>query len=135
MAPQRRLRGAAVEALPSQRARWRGAVLDLRSPGAKGAGHLARGAVKAVAFTHDVPPQRVVFASGALARVGDETAQLKIERALVVATPGSGARLGQKVVELLGTRAAGLCAQAVMHVPKAVAEAGLKAARETKADG
>jgi maleylacetate reductase len=91
--------------------------------------------VKALAFTHDVPPQRVVFASGALTRVADETARLKIDRALVVATPGSGARLGQKVSDLLGTRAAGLHAQAVMHVPKAVAEAGLAAARENKADG
>jgi maleylacetate reductase len=91
--------------------------------------------VKATAFTHDVPPQRVVFASGALSRVGDETARLKIERALVVATPGSGARLGKNVADLLGTRAVCLHAQAVMHVPKAVAEAGLKAARENNADG
>jgi maleylacetate reductase len=91
--------------------------------------------VKAVAFTHDVPPQRVVFASGALARVADETARLKVERALVVATPGSGARLGQKVSDLLGARAVGLHAQAVMHVPKAVAAAGLKAARDNDADG
>ena len=82
--------------------------------------------MKAVAFTHDVPPQRVVFASGALNRVADEAARLKIERALVVATPGSGARLGQKVSDLLGARAVGLHAQAVMHVPKAVAEAGLR---------
>ena len=49
--------------------------------------------------------------------------------------PGSGARLGKSVVERLGARAAGLHAQAVVHVPKAVAEAGLAAARETKADG
>jgi maleylacetate reductase len=91
--------------------------------------------VKALAFTHDVPPQRVVFASGALMRVGDEVARLNFSRALVIATPGSGARLGQKVVELLGARAAGLHADAVIHVPKAVAEAGLAAARESKADG
>jgi maleylacetate reductase len=91
--------------------------------------------VRAVAFTHDVPPQRVVFASGALARVADEAARLKIDRALVVATPGSGARLGKKVGELLGARTAGLHAQAVVHVPKAVAEAGLAAARENNADG
>jgi maleylacetate reductase len=86
-------------------------------------------------FTHDVPPQRVVFASGALARVGEEAERLGLSRALVVATPGSGARLGRKVVELLGPRAAGLHARAVVHVPKAVAEAGLVAARENKADG
>jgi maleylacetate reductase len=91
--------------------------------------------VKAVAFTHDVPSQRVVFASGALSRVGDEAARLKIERALVIATPGSGARLGKKVCELLGTRSAGLHAQAVVHVPKAIAEAGLATARDKSTDG
>jgi maleylacetate reductase len=89
----------------------------------------------ALSFTHDVPPQRVVFASGALARVAQETERLNIGRALVVATPGGGTRLGNKVSAILGTRAAGLHAQAVIHVPKAVAEAGLKAALETKADG
>ncbi len=88
-----------------------------------------------IAFTHDVPPQRVVFASGALKRVGEEAEQLSVSRALVVATPGSGARLGKAVVELLGPRAAALHAQAVIHVPKAVAESGLAAAREANADG
>ncbi len=86
-------------------------------------------------FTHDVLPQRVVFAAGALARTGEEAERLDLSRALVVATPGSGARLGQKVVEILGARAGGLHAQAVIHVPKAVAEAGLAAARAAKADG
>lgn len=88
-----------------------------------------------VSFIHDVPPQRVVFASGALARIGEEAERLELSRALVVATPGSGARLGSKVVELLGPRAVGLHAQAVIHVPKAVAESGLAAARAARADG
>ncbi len=39
---QRRVRGAAVEALPAQRQRGGGAVLDLRPPGAGSARHLAR---------------------------------------------------------------------------------------------
>ena len=88
-----------------------------------------------VSFTHDVPPQRVVFAVGALARVGDEAERLGLSRAFVVATPGSGARLGQKVIEILGNRAAELHAEAVIHVPRAVAERGLAAARAAKADG
>jgi maleylacetate reductase len=87
------------------------------------------------AFTHDVPPQRVVFGSGALARIGAEAERLAMARALVVATPGSGARLGHRVVELLADRAAGLHAQAVVHVPKTVAEAGIAAACAAKADG
>ena len=86
-------------------------------------------------FTHDVLPQRVVFAAGALAWLGEETERLGLSRALVVATPGSGERLGQKILEILGARAAGLHAQAVIHVPKAIAEAGLAAARGARADG
>ena len=86
-------------------------------------------------FVHDTPPQRVVFASGAIERIADEAARLNFTRALVVATPGSGARLGARIVALLGARAAGLHAQAVIHVPKAVAEAGVTAARAAKADG
>jgi maleylacetate reductase len=86
-------------------------------------------------FIHDIPSQRVVFAPGAVARVAEEAARLGINRALVIATPGSGARLGQRLVDILGARAAALHAQAVVHVPKAVADAGLAAARTTQADG
>ena len=86
-------------------------------------------------FTHDSPPQRIVFGAGRIAAVADEAARLGISRALVVATPGSGARLGARVAELLGGRAAGLHAQAVIHVPRAVAEAGRAAAKAAHADG
>ncbi len=86
-------------------------------------------------FVHDVASQRVVFATGAISRVPDEAERLGLGRVLVVATPGSGARLGQRLADLLGTRAAGLHAQAVVHVPKTVAEAGLAAALAAKADG
>src|SRR5215470_9834549 len=86
-----------------------------------------------IAFVHELLSQRVVFAPGALARVNEEAERLGVARALVVATPGSGARLGARVVDLLGPRAHGLAAQAVMHVPRPVAEAGLAAARD--ADG
>ena len=88
-----------------------------------------------LSFTHDTPAQRVVFGAGSIARVADEAARLGIARALVIATPGSGARLGARVAELLGGRSAGLHAQAVIHVPRAVAAAGLAAARAARADG
>src|SRR5215468_7588930 len=88
-----------------------------------------------LSFVHDAPAQRVVLGFGAIARVADEAARLGIAHALVIATPGSGARLGARVVDLLGARAAGLHAEAVIHVPRAVAEAGLAAATNTKADG
>src|SRR6266480_2463468 len=82
-----------------------------------------------ISFVHDLPAQRVVFAPGAVVRIADEAARLGLNRALVIATPGSGARLGGQLVEILGARAAGLHAQAVLHVPKPVAEAGVAAAR------
>ncbi len=88
-----------------------------------------------LAFTHDISPQRVVFAAGAISRTAEEADRLNFSHALIVATPGSGARLGQKIVDLLGARAAGLHAQAVVHVPKAVAAVGLEAARAKSADG
>ena len=81
------------------------------------------------------PAQRVVFGAGTLARVAEEAARLGMGRALVIATPGSGARLGRQLTEQLGARAAGLHAQAVIHVPKAVADAGFAAARAAAADG
>jgi maleylacetate reductase len=87
------------------------------------------------AFVHDSPTQRLFFAAGAIAKVAEETARLGVERALVIATPGSGTRLGTRVVEALGARAAGLHAHAVIHVPRDVAGAGLRAAKEAKADG
>jgi len=80
-------------------------------------------------FVHDIQGQRVVFALGGVARVADEAARLDLNRALVIATPGSGARLGGRIVDILGGRAAGLHAQAALHVPKAVAEAGVASAR------
>jgi len=86
-------------------------------------------------FVQDVAPQRLVFAAGAIAQVPQEVARLGFARTLVVATPGSGARLGQRLAGLLGERAAALHAQAVVHVPKAVAEAGVAAARDAHADG
>jgi len=80
-------------------------------------------------FVHDIQSQRVVFAPGAVARVADEAARLGLSHALVIATPGSGARLGGRIVDILGGRAAGLHAQATLHVPKPVAEMGIAAAR------
>jgi maleylacetate reductase len=89
----------------------------------------------ASAFVHDAPAQRVIFGADSLTRVGEEVERLDLQRVLVVATPGGGGRLGARVVALLGTRAAGLHAEAVIHVPRAIVEAGLSAARDRNTDG
>jgi maleylacetate reductase len=88
-----------------------------------------------IAFVHDAAGQRVVFAAGAAARVGEEAERLNLERVLVIATPGSGARLGEAIGRRLGGRGAGLHAKAVIHVPKAVAREGIEAAKSAQADG
>lgn len=88
-----------------------------------------------LAFTHDTPRQRVVFAAGSVARVREEAALLNLTRGLVVATPGRGAQLGARVADILGTRAVALHAKAVVHVPRAIAEAGIAEARRVNADG
>jgi maleylacetate reductase len=87
------------------------------------------------AFVHDAPAQRVVFGAGSLARVKDEVERLNLGRVLIIATPGSGVALGARVAQILGARACGVHAEAVMHVPRAVAEAGLAAVRQRAADG
>ncbi len=88
-----------------------------------------------ISFTHDPPSQRVVFAPGAITQVEAEAARLGIARAVVIATPGSGERLGSRVASLLGARAIGLHAKAVIHVPRAIAEGGLAAAKDARTDG
>lgn len=68
------------------------------------------------AFTYQANPSRVVFGPGALMQLGAEIARLGACRALVLSTPEQAAS-AQQVAELLGDRAAGIFARAVMHVP------------------
>src|SRR5262249_47155677 len=82
-----------------------------------------------ISFVHDVPGQRVVFAPGALARVADEAARLGLNRALVIATPASGARLGGRRVKSGGGGGGRARRNAARRAPKPVAEAGVAAAR------
>ena len=87
------------------------------------------------AFVHDTPAQRVLFRPGAVDSVAAEAERLGVSRALVVATPGSGARLGARVEGLLGGRSAGLHAQAALHVPTGIAAGAVAEARRLGADG
>ena len=84
-------------------------------------------------FVFDTRLPRVVFGAGALAQLPAELDRLGVTRALVLTTPGQAA-LGQRVAALLGARAAGVYAQAVMHVPAATARAACDEARRVGAD-
>ncbi len=78
------------------------------------------------AFTYTANPSRVVFGSGSLATLAEEIGRLGARRALVLCTREQRA-LGDRVVTLLGERAAGVFDRAVMHVP-------IESAREARAE-
>ncbi|GAA1521373.1 maleylacetate reductase [Nocardioides humi] len=85
-------------------------------------------------LVHDGPPMRVVFGAGAVDRVAEEVERLGLRRVLVLSTPRQGA-LAERVVALLGERAAGTFDGARMHVPVATVAAAESVAAEVGADG
>src|SRR5215510_3110662 len=76
---------------------------------------------------------RVVFGAGSLAQLPAELDRLGAKRALVLSTPEQRASADQ-VATMLGARAAGVFAQAVMHVPIETARAAREEARRLDAD-
>ncbi|WP_024901304.1 maleylacetate reductase [Robbsia andropogonis] len=85
------------------------------------------------AFVYQGTPSRVVFEYGALAKLPEEVTRLAARRALILSTPEQ-LPLANRVKDILGARAAGVCAQAVMHVPAEVAHAACEMARDLEAD-
>ncbi|MBB4514428.1 maleylacetate reductase [Paraburkholderia fungorum] len=84
-------------------------------------------------FVYQGTPSRVVFECGALAQLPEELARLGVRRALILSTPEQR-NLADRVEGILGERAAGVCAQAVMHVPVEVARAACEMATALEAD-
>jgi alcohol dehydrogenase class IV len=85
-------------------------------------------------FVYDALPMRVRFGTGALAAL---PAELEALGGRQHQHPGEPEQrpLAARVAALLGQRAAGIHAEAVMHVPVAVAEAARVAAAQLGADG
>ena len=80
-------------------------------------------------FVYNCQPSRVVFGAGAMSHLEREIDLLGANRALVLATPEQ-AHQAQMVADRLGSRAAGIFARAVMHVPiETVREARAEALR------
>jgi alcohol dehydrogenase class IV len=84
-------------------------------------------------FVFQPQSTRVVFGAGALAQLGDEVQRLGARRALVLSTPGH-TQLAASAAALLGSHAAGVHAQARMHVPVETARVAVDAARSVQAD-
>ena len=85
-------------------------------------------------FAYQALPMRVTFGAGTLRRLPDEVAALGLNRVLVLCSPGQGAT-GKLVANALGQRAAGLLAEARMHVPIEVANDARMRAVSLDADG
>ncbi|MBZ3900351.1 maleylacetate reductase [Streptomyces griseiscabiei] len=77
---------------------------------------------------------RVLFGAGTLAQLPDEVAGLRLNRVLVLCTPGQE-RTGRRVACMLGQRAVGVLAEARMHVPADVAARAGERVTELGADG
>jgi len=84
-------------------------------------------------FTYTAAPARVVFGIGALQHLGREIDALGARRALVLSTPEQAAS-ARHVADLLGERAAGIYAEARMHVPVETARGAREEARRLGAD-
>src|SRR5262245_38361508 len=76
---------------------------------------------------------RVVFGAGSLTQLPAEIERLGAKRALVLATPEQRDS-AEHVASMLGSRAAGVFAQAVMHVPIETAREAREVARRLEAD-
>ena len=84
-------------------------------------------------FTYQALPMRIVFGAGSLAQLPDEVAALGLTRVLVLCSPEQEAT-GQQVAAALGAKAAGVLAEARMHVPIEVARRAREMAAELGAD-
>ena len=85
-------------------------------------------------FSYRANAGRVVFGSGTLNSLPEEAAALHLERIVVLSTAQQEAQ-ARDVAALLGERAAGLFAGAVMHTPIDATEAAMRVVADTRADG
>jgi alcohol dehydrogenase class IV len=84
-------------------------------------------------FTYEAAPSRVVFGFDSLEKAPEEIERLGAKRVLILTTPGRK-KLGEELAARLGSKAAGVFAGAVMHVPAEIAEAGRAEAARLNAD-
>ena len=84
-------------------------------------------------FQGDFNPARILFGPGTLSAVGDEIEGQGCSRALVLSTPFQKAETEALAIRL-GTRAAGVFADAAMHTPVAVTDQALQAYISSGAD-
>ena len=84
-------------------------------------------------FVYNGQPGRVIFGAGSLQHLAREIEILGAKKALVLSTPDQRAS-AERVADLLGARAVGVFAKAVMHVPIETVREARDVARALGAD-
>jgi maleylacetate reductase len=84
-------------------------------------------------FVYNQSPSRVVFGPGSFDRLREEVERLGVRCALLLCTPGRR-QLAADAEDKLGSLAAGVYAQAVMHVPTDTVRKAVVEAQRVKAD-
>jgi len=85
-------------------------------------------------FIYQSLPTRVVFGHGTSATLPEEADRIGLHRLLILSTPEQTG-LAQRVLELLGERAAGIFSGATMHTPLEVTARALEQTRADRIDG
>ena len=84
-------------------------------------------------FIYNGLPARVVFGTGTVQRLPEELDRLKAARTLVLSTPQQLAE-AERVVGLIGSRAAGTLPMATMHTPVEVTDQAVEIVRAAQVD-
>jgi maleylacetate reductase len=84
-------------------------------------------------FVYDQPAIRVIFGIGAIDRLPEEMQRLGARRALLLASPGQRP-IAEEAARRLGIAAAGVYAEAAVHVPIEIARAVCETAKRLEAD-
>ena len=122
--------------------RGRGALrprprLARRQPARRGAALASRvdagGTTMIEPFMYEALPQRVLFGAGRIGELAAQVEALGCRRALVLSTKEQR-DAAERVASLLGDRAGGIFAGAVMHTPTKVTETALAAFADGKCD-
>ena len=85
-------------------------------------------------FIYQASPMRVVFGAGQVNCLPDELGRLGISRALVLSTSQQHEQ-AERIVQLIGARAAGVFAGAITHTPVTVTDRAMDTVRGLDADG
>ena len=84
-------------------------------------------------FVYNGIPSKVVFGQGKLDTLPDVVKSMQLERCIILTTPNQR-QLGQRVAELLGSKAVAIFDNATMHTPLDITEKAIEVAKQAQAD-